>query len=284
MKVTGKTRAGIILFLFPTIFLFAAFFIYPIIDLSANSFTKAGEFSGLANYAKVLGDPIFQRAIGNNIVWALTASLIQVPLAMFVAILLSYKMRGWKFFRTVYFLPQVISGVALATMWAAVYNAEYGLLNGILRSVGLESLTRNWLGTLETAFASILIYWVFYVGYYMVIMLADIQSIPEDIFEAAAIDGAGKLRTAFRVTIPLIRESLVMCMTLAAIFGLRQFEQVYLLTNGGPANRTMVMVLYLYNEMQKFEYNTSSAAAILLIILGVIVIVGLRLTAGRENK
>jgi raffinose/stachyose/melibiose transport system permease protein len=203
---------------------------------------------------------------------------------MFTAIMLSQKMHGWKLFRTVYFLPQVISGVALATMWAAVYNASYGLLDGLLKVMGLGAFQRNWLGDLTTAFPACLLYWVPYIGYYMVIMLADIQSIPADYYEAASLDGAGAVRQAFAITIPLIRGSLVTCMTLAMIFGLRQFEQIYMLTNGGPANRTMVMVLYLYNEMKALNYGPSSAASMVLIGIGTIVIVTLRKTVGRQES
>lgn len=275
------------LFLTPALMLFAAFFLYPVIHVAVLSFAKwdgmsAAAFAGLENYSKIFSDKVFLRSIGNNVVWALVAGFLQVPLAMGTALMLSQKMRGWKAFRTIYFLPQVISGVALATMWAAVYNASYGLLNGLLKVVGLGHLATNWLGTVQTALPSILIYWVFYIGYYMVIMLADVQTIPEDYYEAAAIDGASRLRMSFEITVPLIRGSILTCMTLAMIYGLRQFEQVYMLTNGGPANRTSVMVLYLYKEMQNYNYGRSSAAAVVLILVGTLVILGLRLL-GREK-
>jgi len=283
-----QNRIGVALFLLPALAMFAAFFLYPVIHVAILSLTtwdgmSDAVFSGFENYRRIFADKVFIRSIGNNLLWAAVAGFLQVPLAMLTALMLSQKMRGWKVLRTVYFLPQVISGVALATMWAAVYNASYGLLNGILKLVGLGHLATNWLGTVQTALPSILIYWVFYIGYYMVIMLADVQTIPEDYFEAAAIDGASRLRMSFAITVPLIRGSLFTCMTLAMIYGLRQFEQVYMLTNGGPANRTSVMVLYLYKEMQNYSYGRSSAAAVVLILVGTLVILGLRLL-GREKK
>ena len=287
MESNKRNRIGIILFLIPAIILLLLFFILPVIYVVYLSFQKwdgmsPQVFYGFKNYIKVFKDPLFISSIVNNIVWALAAGLIQVPLAMITALMLSQKMRGWKFFRTVYFFPQVISSVALATMWGAVFNASYGLLNGLLKIIGLESLQRNWLGDLNTAFPAILLYWLPYIGYYMVIILADIQSIPEDYYEAASIDGATKLKQVWYISIPMIRGSVATCMTLAMVFGIRQFDQVYMLTNGGPANRTSVMVLYLYKKMQEFSYGTSSAAASVLIVIGVCVILMLRRTVGRN--
>ena len=171
----------------------------------------------------------------------------------------------------------MISGIALATLWRAIYSADTGLLNGLLRSVGLGSVARDWLGTVDTAFPAVLIYWVFYVGYYMVIMMADITTIDTSYYEAATIDGASDFQQAIYITIPLIkRTSLLTCITLASVLGLRQFEQVYMLTNGGPANTTSTMVLYMYKKLQDTNYGMASASAVILIIVGVIFIVCIR--------
>ena len=203
-----------------------------------------------------------------------------------MAIILSRKPAGWKFFRTVYFFPQVISGIALATLWRAIYSADTGLLNGLLRAIGMGEVARDWLGTVETAFPAVLIYWVFYVGYYMVIMMADITTIDTSYYEAATIDGATDFQQAIYITIPLIKKtSLLTCVTLASVLGLRQFEQVYMLTNGGPANTTSTMVLYMYKKMQDANYGMASATAVILIIVGVIFIVCIRaLFTGRSDE
>ena len=217
------------------------------------------------------------RSVINNVIWAGVAACIQVPLAMLMAIILSRKPRGWKFFRTVYFFPQVISGIALATLWRSVYNAESGLLNGILTAVGAGHLACDWLGGIKTAFPAVLIYWVFYVGYYMVIMMADISTIDQDYYEAATIDGASDFQQAIHITIPLIkRSSLLTCVTLASVMGLRQFEQVYMLTNGQPAGTTSTIVLYLYKKLQDANYGMASASAIILIVVGAVFIVCIR--------
>ena len=141
----------------------------------------------------------------------------------------------------------------------------------------MGQLACDWLGGLKTAFPAVLIYWVFYVGYYMVIMMADITTIDESYYEAATIDGATDFQQAIHITIPLIRRtSLLTCVTLASVMGLRQFEQVYMLTNGQPANTTSTIVLYMYKKLQDSNYGMASASAVILIIVGVIFIVCIR--------
>ncbi len=266
----------------PAITVMVIFFIIPIIYVLVVSCLKwngisAPQAVGVDNFVKLLKNSTFQRSLKNNVIWALVAGFIQVPLAMVMAIILSRKPKGWKFFRTVYFFPQVISGIALATLWRAIYNAEHGMLNGMLSAVGLDRLATDWLGNSSTAFPAVLIYWVFYVGYYMVIMMADITTIDTSYYEAATIDGATDFQQAIHITIPLIKKtSLLTCVTLASVMGLRQFEQVYMLTNGGPNHRTSTMVLYMYERLQSESYGLASATAVILIVVGVIFIVCIR--------
>ena len=266
----------------PAITVMVIFFILPIIYVLVVSCLKwngisAPQAVGVENFVKLLKNSTFQRSLKNNVIWALVAGFIQVPLAMVMAIILSRKPKGWKFFRTVYFFPQVISGIALATLWRAIYNAEHGMLNGMLSAVGLDRLATDWLGNSSTAFPAVLIYWVFYVGYYMVIMMADITTIDTSYYEAATIDGATDFQQAIHITIPLIKKtSLLTCVTLASVMGLRQFEQVYMLTNGGPNHRTSTMVLYMYERLQSESYGLASATAVILIVVGVIFIVCIR--------
>ena len=266
----------------PAIIVMVIFFILPIIYVLVVSCLKRNGISapqavGVENFVKLLKNSTFQRSLKNNVIWALVAGFIQVPLAMVMAIILSRKPRGWKIFRTVYFFPQVISGIALATLWHAIYNAEHGMLNGMLSAVGLGRLATDWLGNSSTAFPAVLIYWVFYVGYYMVIMMADITTIDTSYYEAATIDGATDFQQAIHITIPLIKKtSLLTCVTLASVMGLRQFEQVYMLTNGGPNHRTSTMVLYMYERLQSESYGLASATAVILIVVGVIFIVCIR--------
>ena len=290
MKLTNKDKGPLVAFLAPAVFLVVLFFVLPVIYVCVVSFLKwdgisEPVFRGISNFTKLFKDKAFVRSITNNIIWAAVAACIQVPLAMLMAIILSRKPKGWKFFRTVYFFPQVISGIALATLWRAVYNAETGLLNNMLTSLGMGSLACDWLGGIKTAFPACLIYWVFYIGYYMVIMMADITTIDDTYYEAATIDGATELQQAIHITIPLIKNSsLLTCVTLASVMGLRQFEQVYMLTNGGPANRTSTIVLYLYKKLQDSNYGMAAASAVILIIIGALFIVCIRKLFNERRK
>lgn len=290
MKLTNKDKGPLVAFLAPAVFLVVLFFVLPVIYVCVVSFLKwdgisEPVFRGISNFTKLFKDKAFVRSITNNIIWAAVAACIQVPLAMLMAIILSRKPKGWKFFRTVYFFPQVISGIALATLWRAVYNAETGLLNNMLTSLGMGSLSCDWLGGIKTAFPACLIYWVFYIGYYMVIMMADITTIDDTYYEAATIDGATDLQQAIHITIPLIKNSsLLTCVTLASVMGLRQFEQVYMLTNGGPANRTSTIVLYLYKKLQDSNYGMAAASAVILIIIGALFIVCIRKLFNERRK
>ena len=288
MKLIRSDRKALFAFMAPALIVMLLFFVIPVLYVIVVSFLKwngisAPVFNNLKNYVLLTKDKSFSRSVINNIIWAVVAGFIQVPLAMVMAIILSRKPKGWKFFRTVYFFPQVISGIALATLWRAIYNAEHGMLNGLLSSVGLGSASKDWLGTIQTAFPAVLIYWVFYIGYYMVIMMADITTIDTSYYEAATIDGATDFQQAIHITIPLIKKtSLLTCVTLASVMGLRQFEQVYMLTNGGPANTTSTIVLYMY---KKINYGIASASAVILIIVGIIFIVCIRkLFEGRNEE
>jgi len=290
LKLTRSDKGPLIAFMAPALVVMVLFFVIPVIYVVAVSFLKWNgisdpAFNNVKNFSLLLKDKSFSRSVINNVIWALVAGFIQVPLAMVMAIILSRKPKGWKFFRTVYFFPQVISGIALATLWRAIYNAEHGMLNGLLRAIGLGGLAKDWLGTIQTAFPAVLIYWVFYVGYYMVIMMADITTIDTSYYEAATIDGATDFQQAIYITIPLIKKtSLLTCVTLASVMGLRQFEQVYMLTNGQPANTTSTIVLYMYKKMQNANYGIASASAVILIIVGVIFIVCIRkLFEGRSE-
>ena len=290
MKPTRSDRGPLAAFLSPALVIMLTFFVIPVIYVIVVSLLKWNGISAptvvwFQNFEKLFHDKVFIRSVRNNIIWALVAGFIQVPLAMLMAIILSRKPKGWKFFRTIYFFPQVISGIALATLWRAIYNADTGLLNGLLRAIGMGDAARDWLGTVETAFPAVLIYWVFYIGYYMVIMMADITTIDTAYYEAATIDGASDFQQAIYITIPLIKKtSLLTCVTLASVLGLRQFEQVYMLTNGGPANKTNTMVLYMYKKMQDANYGRASASAVILILVGIVFIVCIRVIFTGRNE
>ena len=288
MIIRKEDRIWLFLFILPALSLFIVFFIIPILFLFITSFTNwdgiEADFVGLNNYIKLFNNKTFIRSIVNNIYWILSSALIQVPLALIIALLLSHRSRGWKVFRTILFIPQVVSSAAIALLWMALYNSEYGLINFILDSIGLEGYkNHNWLGTISTVQPALLAFWLCYVGYYMIIMLAKTTSISEDYYDAAKIDGALQFHMDWFITAPLIRSTFFTCLILGVIFNLRQFEFVYLMTNGGPANKTGVLVLYIWKELQIQRLGLGNAAGVIMIAFGTILLLLMRRILRSQN-
>ena len=281
MKIKKDEIIWLILFITPAIGLFLLFFIIPILFLFITSFTNwdgiSADFIGIDNYVKLLNNKTFIRSIINNLYWCLTAAFITVPLALIIALLLAHRSRGWKVFRTILFIPQVVSSAAIALLWLALYNSEYGLVNYLLDYIGLsEYKNHNWLGSLRTAQPALIAFSLCYVGYFMVIMLAKTAGISDDYYDAATIDGASQFQKDLHITAPLIKSTFFLCIILAVIFNLRQFEFVYLMTNGGPANRTSVLVLYIWKELSIQRLGLGNAAGVIMIALGAILLIIMR--------
>lgn len=281
MQIKKDEVVWLLLFIAPAIILFFLFFIIPILFLFVTSFTNwdgiSAEFVGLENYTKLFNKKSFVRAITNNLYWCLTAALITVPLALIIALLLAHRSRGWKVFRTVLFIPQVVSSAAIAMLWAAMFNAEYGLVNFLLEFMGFSDFEKyNWLGNVRTANAALIGFSLCYVGYFMVIMLAKTAGISDDYYDAANIDGATQFQKDVYITAPLIKSTFFLCIILAVIFNLRQFEYVYLMTAGGPANKTQVLVVYIWNELSVQRLGRGNAAGVIMICIGAALLLILR--------
>lgn len=285
----NKNMGPILLFLLPVLVLFTIYFIYPLGFVILTSFTKWNgmtkmEFLGIKNYLYLFSNDTFRISIKNNLVWAITLGFVQVPLAAGMAMVLARKPKGWRTFRTIYFLPNVISQVALAMMWLAVYNAEFGVLNGLLKGIGLEQFAHNWLGEYETALPAVLIQQVFYIGYFMIVILASRMGIAESFYEAAQIDGANVLQQEVNITIPMLKPILITTMTLAMAYGMRHFESTFLMTNGGPAHQTSVLGIILYNDLAALKYGEANAIGTILIFAGGAVIAFIRWFFGRSER
>jgi raffinose/stachyose/melibiose transport system permease protein len=290
MQAVGTQRSRVwgarVLFLLPVSVLFFFFFIYPFLFTIYTSFTSwrgigSMKFNGLGNYTKLLGDPTFRKALGNNVIWALSQGFIQVPLACLVAMILVRKPHFWRSLRTIYYLPNVISTVALAMVWVAIYNVE-GPLNAILGALfGAEK--RNWLGNPDTALFAVIFQTVIYIGYFMIILLASAMNIPRSLYEAAEIDGASTFQQELNITLPMLRGSLITTMTLAMAYGMRHFESTFLMTGGGPAYATTTMGIDLYLKMDALRYSEASTAGVFLILMGTVVITVLRKIFGSSD-
>lgn len=275
MDKVFSDKKAIFIFMFPAILFFAAIIAAPVImstyysTLDWDGIGKAS-FIGLSNFKKLFVDNVdgFPLSVRNSFIFLLISVGIQLPVSLFFALVLAKGVKGEGFFRGAYFIPVIISTVVIGQLWMKIYNPDYGLLNVILRGLGLDSWAQNWLGDSKTALGStfIPILWQ-YVGYHMLLMYAAIKSISPEIFEAARIDGSSEISTAFRITIPLISPMLKVSITFSVIGSLKIFDLIYVLTNGGPAGATEVpSTLMVKTIFMSYKYGYGSAMAVFIIL------------------
>ncbi len=280
-KILSNKKA-IVLFLLPTVLLISIFVVVPICMSVYYSMLNwdgigKGTFIGLQNYIDMISDTRFTSSIKNSLLYAAFSLFLQLPFSLLLAIVVANVTRGEKFYRTTFFIPVIISGVVIGQLWQKIYNGDYGLLNAVLAMFGVEG--QDWLGQENTALLAAFVpnLWQ-YIGYHMLIMYAGIKSISPDINEAAKIDGANKIQTAFRITIPLLKPILQVCITFSLIGALKIFDLIYVLTGGGPFFSTEVPTIYMYKTVfDSFNYGYGSAISIFVILECLILTVVLRL-------
>ena len=280
-----KTRVGqdsVVPWLFslPAILMLLAFLVAPFVLAIVFSFTNLRllspiplRFVGLQNYVRVFQDPIFYRALGNNLLFVLIVVPVQTALALALAILVNRKVRGVKVFRTIYFAPVVTVMAVAATVWRLLYDPDAGFINGLLGAVSGGAVHPNWLRSTSTAFLAIIIMSIWQgVGFQMVILLAGLQDIPHDHYEAAVVDGASGWQQFRFVTIPQLRNQLLFVVTITTILAFRLFDQVYVMTSGGPLDSTQTLMLMLVDVgfgRQRIAQGSAIAVIFFLIVLSI---------------
>ena len=272
----------------PTLVGLAVFSLWPIVQTLYFSFTTWGafgghEWSGLDNYHSLVEDTeLLQSTINTLIFTALT--LTSVPLAIVVAALLSRPgMRGLGFYRTLYFLPVVTLPASVALMWKLLYSGDYGIVNWLLSLVGING--PYWLSNPDTALYAIAAVSVWSsIGYNMVILLAGMQTIPRDYYEAAELDGAGRVRQFLAITVPLLTPSIFFVTVISIINSLQTFDLVYLMiSKNNPALDRSQTVVYLFYERGFVEHNGGYAAAIAFVLMiAILVFTGIQFRMQRR--
>lgn len=235
---------------------------------------SAMSFVGIENYITAFQDSTFWMSLRNNVLVVLASVLGQIPIGLGLALLLNRKIKGAKFFRTIGFLPVVISTVVISITWRMIYNSEQGLLNNLLETAGLGFLQQNWLGDPDSAIFAILITIVWqFVGLYFIIFLSALQTIPKELLEAAELDGAGEWHKIVHITLPSIRNVILVAIVLCISGSLKTFDLIYVMTQGGPAHSTEVMATYMYSEtFEGLSYGYGSALSILILVFSLILI------------
>ena len=273
----GAYRAGY-LFLLPALLLYAIFMIYPFFQSIYLSFTDwngadpVKNFVGLENYRKLWSDGLLWRSLQHNLIWVIIGTLGPLILGFLLAVLLSARPRGFTVFRTVYFMPQVLSSVVIAIVWGWVYNPLFGILNKGLEAAGLDAWTRGWLGDPDFALYAVLVaaMWA-QTGFVFVIFLAGLQNVSRDLIEAATLDGANAWQRFWDVTLPQMANVVNVVAALLLIGGFSVFDIIFVMTAGGPANSTEVIATYAYTEA--FRLNNVGYASTLTLIMTVITLV-----------
>jgi raffinose/stachyose/melibiose transport system permease protein len=263
-------------FLLPCILLFALIYLIPMGIVFVTSFFewKSGgvfHFVGLHNYIEAfVNDTRMHQALKNTGIWALLQSTVHVGIGTITALILSRKIKGWKIFRTIFMIPNVISAAALGVIFLNVFNPKYGLLNSMISTFAGNEFSKNWYFDQNSAFLTVTWSWLLYAGLVMILVLAGVMSVPDEVMEAAKIDGASGLQIDFKIRLPLVRTILGTCVIISATSMLREFELIYLTTNGGPGDTTLNLPLYLYKtSLTDNNYGYANMMGVLLIILGI---------------
>jgi multiple sugar transport system permease protein/raffinose/stachyose/melibiose transport system permease protein len=271
--VLGNKRNIVILCL-PAMLLLVLFVIYPLFQIGMMSFQKTDGLSptvfyGFANYRKLFGDEPFIRANLQSIGLCFLAIVFNAMLGVFIAILLNgLSKKAQKIIRTTYILPMVLSVSVISQLWLSIYHADWGLLNTFLRTIGLSSLTNQWLINPNTAMLCVAIvgmWWMF--GMDLLLAFSGIKAIPETVYEAAELDGCSFRQMTVHITLPLIKNITLTCVIISATGGLFTFPQVYIMTGGGPGDLTQTIMMYMYRQaFSNQRYGLGAAVAVIAII------------------
>ncbi len=263
-------------FLLPALLVYVAFMLYPflsgiVISLYRWNGVSQRQFLGLGNYVHLASDPRFLASLWHNVLYALGSVVGKIALGFIFALLLNARIRGMTVYRTLYFTPVVMSFVAVGLLWRWIYNPVFGLFDFLLQASGLTHSPVGWLSNPQIALWSVVIVDVWkWTGYHTVIFLAGLQTIPNELYEAAVVDGASFLRRIMSITLPGIRQISVINLTIALMGAFSVFDPVYVITGGGPYNSSEVLLTYMYLrtfQQQELGYGTAMVVVLFVIVI-----------------
>jgi len=271
----AKDRLVIALFLLPALALFLLFVIYPIFrslyfsTFDWKGFGPAVDYIGLDNYRKVFTDAVFLKAVQNVFVIIALSLGTQLPLALILAVMVGRDLPGRSLFRTIFFLPYVLSEVNTAIMWMLLYNAdpERGFLNAVMLRLGLSSVA--WLADMKIVLFAVFVTLTWkYFGFHMLLYLTGLQNIPKEIEESARMDGANPLQNFFFITLPLLGSTIKTSVYMSVLGSIQQFILIWVMTKGGPVNASETMATYMYRfGFVRYQLGYGSAVAIIMFLL-----------------
>lgn len=291
-RVWQQNLAGF-LFLAPALTIYLVFVAFPLVQsfrLSVTSWDGVNpvrEYVGLDNYVRALSvDPVFRMALSHNLIWITIGSVLPISIGLLISLLIFDGIVASKLFRTVLFMPYVLSTMIIGIIFGLVYNPMYGILNQTLRLIGLGVLAQPWLGQSSTALGSLLAVSAWHTfGFNMTILLAGLQNIDLELYDAAKIDGANAFQRFVHVTIPQLNHVLTLLFSLALIGGFRVFNLVFVMTEGGPGFHTEVLASYIFKRSFRQSYVGYGCAVSLLLTAMILIVsvVFLRIRESREG-
>jgi raffinose/stachyose/melibiose transport system permease protein len=267
--------ATIVGFLLPAAAIYIGLVLLPVIQavyfsvFRWNGLGPLQNFTGLTNYGRALSDKVFIGALGHNLQLILLSLVIQLPLALGLALLVGRELPGRAVFRTIFFLPFVLSEVITGVIWNFIYRPEGGLVNSLLLSIFPNSTPTAWLADPDTVLYALfaVITWKYF-GYHMILYLAGLQNIPAELEEASQIDGCGRLQTLRYITIPLLGSTIRLSIYLSVLGSLQFFDLIWVMTTGGPVGASHTMATYLYHfGFQRFQLGYGSAIAAIMFLI-----------------
>jgi len=260
------------LMILPSYLIYFIFVFIPIIITIYLGFTnydsyKTLDWVGLRNYFRLFQDPVFLISARNTVVYSICVIVPQIVIGLVMAVFLNQEMAGRGFFRVSFYIPNVTSMVAISMVWLWIYDPTVGFLNQVLKLVGITR--QKWLFDLDLAMPSIIIMSIWkLIGYNMIIYLAGLQQIPRELYEAATVDGASSVTQFFKITIPLLRPTTFFLFVIACVQSFSVFEQVNVMTQGGPMNATTTIVHQIYERaFTNFQMGYASAMAVFLLVV-----------------
>ena len=258
----------------PTVIVFCAVIVYPLVSaiylslFSVYTPTMEGEWAGLANYRELLVSGDFWRSFGNNLVWTAGTLVLQLVFGILVALVLHQNLWFRSLARSLVLFPYFLSTVVAVLVWRWLFNDLYGVLNHALMWTRITDMPVDWLGTMPNAMVSLILVGAWkYFPFVVIAVLARLQTIPDELYEAATIDGAGAISRFWDITMPQLREVLVVIVLLRTIWDFKEFDLIYLLTGGGPVISTQTLPLLVYKEAFALnEMGSASAVAVMMML------------------
>ncbi|MNI05089.1 Lactose transport system permease protein LacF [compost metagenome] len=284
-------RTTFLIYLLPSVLLYAFMVLVPVLLAVRYSFFNWSggpkmDFIGLENYMTLLKDGLFWKAFLNNLIIVFFSVFGQIGIAFVISIFLMSKVVKWKgFHRTVIFIPVVLSSVVIGFLWGMIFNQDAGMLNWLLQSIGLESWIRPWLDDPNIVMYSVTVPIVWqYIGFYLIIFLAAMQSINNEVYEMAEIDGATGFKKMLYITLPLLSSTIKIAVMLCIAGNMKAFDSIFVMTGGGPGSSSTVMAQYAYDtSFKSFKLGYGSTISVGIMVLSVALIMLSRLIGGKNR-